>query len=373
MNKSNPTDRNKSEFFKLMLSNGIPVRALKVALFVGTTILLTNHWDSLFNDTPWNIYAAASCYIIPYFVSVYGAVSMIPLLQDKNSNETIVTDNVQEIKKIKNLSEQVFNNATGVNKASKARSEFALDVSKMSLQTSEKLEQISPLIEQVRTTTDNLQVLHGENTNVIKTMITEISNAHLGSLSIRSKTDQLTQYIDNIDALTTLITNISNQTNLLALNAAIEAARAGEHGRGFAVVADEVKKLAVQSRESATHITEVVTEIQSTFKTLELELKGLSDAINVSAGSGNETRANLDEKSSYVSDGISIVQNVIADVSSLATEQAESIKIVSQKVSSMAQDAQAAIQGSAANIEVGRGLLEQIDIIETSSNGSVKM
>ena len=66
-----------------------------------------------------------------------------------------------------------------------------------------------------------------------------------------------------IGEIVSTISGIAAQTILLALNAAIEAARAGEQGRGFAVVAEEVRKLAEDSRTSASSISTIIGDIQS--------------------------------------------------------------------------------------------------------------
>ncbi|WP_214760185.1 methyl-accepting chemotaxis protein [Exiguobacterium sp. s146] len=73
----------------------------------------------------------------------------------------------------------------------------------------------------------------------------------------------LKQQSDEIALITEVIQSITDQTNLLALNAAIEAARAGEQGKGFAVVAEEVRKLAEQSKQSASQIAGLIESIQA--------------------------------------------------------------------------------------------------------------
>lgn len=75
------------------------------------------------------------------------------------------------------------------------------------------------------------------------------------------KMQELMEKANEIQNITEIITGISEQTNMLSLNASIEAARAGENGRGFAVVADEIRKLAIQSRDSAASIAQILESL----------------------------------------------------------------------------------------------------------------
>ncbi|MBM7868297.1 HAMP domain-containing protein [Heliobacterium gestii] len=88
--------------------------------------------------------------------------------------------------------------------------------------------------------------------------------AHATHMEVESKLRaaiEQSKAIEQIRVLSDSILQITAQTNLLALNAAIEAARAGEAGRGFSVVADEIRKLAEESKHSATQIQEVAQRV----------------------------------------------------------------------------------------------------------------
>jgi putative methionine-R-sulfoxide reductase with GAF domain len=76
-----------------------------------------------------------------------------------------------------------------------------------------------------------------------------------------------------------IISSIADQTNLLALNATIEAARAGEVGRGFAVVASEVKDLARETAEATQRVSEQITGIQNSARTVSAGILTTSDTI----------------------------------------------------------------------------------------------
>ena len=129
------------------------------------------------------------------------------------------------------------------------------------------------------------------------------------------------------------IDEIAFQTNLLALNAAVEAARAGETGAGFAVVADEVRNLAMRASESADN---TATLIGGTIKAVK---------------AGNQLT--LATKEAF-QENISItgrVHQLVEEIASASTEQAEGIDQVNRGIGEMDR----VVQQNAANAEQSAG------------------
>ena len=59
----------------LAIKDGIPKRALTVALIVGTALNFTNQGDALLGSVPVNWLKLILTFAAPFFVSTHGAVS----------------------------------------------------------------------------------------------------------------------------------------------------------------------------------------------------------------------------------------------------------------------------------------------------------
>lgn len=179
-----------------------------------------------------------------------------------------------------------------------------------------------------------------------------IDNAQAQMITINESTqlvdrlvERLSTQTKEIERILNVITDITDQTNLLALNASIEAARAGEHGKGFAVVADEVKKLAEESKKSASLIGQLTVDIQ-------MDTQEVTQAVQQAISS--------------VDDGVKIIgaagssfENIVAAVTEM-TAQIQEISATSEELSASAEQVTASIEDIAHGAEVSSTSLTSI-------------
>lgn len=88
--------------------------------------------------------------------------------------------------------------------------------------------------------------------------------------------------IREIELLSSTIAQIASKTTLLSLNASIEASRAGEAGLGFSVVANEIKELAEESQNAVSRIQETTKGVVASVDELITSTNGILDFVDQS-------------------------------------------------------------------------------------------
>lgn len=167
----------------------------------------------------------------------------------------------------------------------------------------------------------------------------------------------LGEQLQTIGSIVVTISEIAEQTNLLSLNASIEAARAGEAGKGFAVVADEIRKLADESNDAASKITNLITAIQTksdeAVSSMHEGLGIVEDGTKIVSSSG-QTFNNIVGMVSDISAATEQMNDIVEDLSDRTRQLATSIDEIqnmSQTVVDETSNVSAASQEQAATAQ----------------------
>ena len=181
---------------------------------------------------------------------------------------------------------------------------------------------ISVSNEEMLHATEEVQKLVQKGSGVVMNVASHMNTIHTTFKDTTVIMNNMAKHSNEIQSITSIITDISEQTNLLALNAAIEAARAGEYGKGFAVVAEEVRKLAEQSKNSATQIASMVQVIQS----------ASGEAVKAITDGGNKVEEGL-SKTNESLEVFNQIETAVGDVGS----KVETVSAAIEQIQAMAE------------------------------------
>ncbi len=194
--------------------------------------------------------------------------------------QVIIEQVVEEVEKVKSLSEQM----SGIIARNSDKTHAAVGTAEY---TSQNVNTVASAAEEMSSSVREMAEQIQKSNNSVKAAVDANGEASRVAALLGDAAEK-------VGAIVSLIQTIAEQINLLALNATIESARAGDAGKGFAVVANEVKNLAAQTAKATDEISSQVVNIQGVAK----EVVGALTTINQSI-------AEVDAYSSSISSAIS--------------------------------------------------------------------
>ena len=215
------------------------------------------------------------------------------------------------------------------------------------------IEQASTEVEQLG---DNAADMHkaSENAMSILDELEKINQKTMEAIHIIGEQTQKTnESAAKIKVATDMISEIAEETTLLSLNASIEAARAGEQGRGFAVVANQIQKLAEQSADATTQITEVISELVNDAQESVQTMDEVKEVMNQQSENVSQTEKAFKNVEKGIAESIESVEKITDKTRKLDEARAGVVDVV-QSLSAIAEEnAASAEETSASASEVG--------------------
>ncbi len=302
-----------------------------------------------------------------------------PLLKHKDETGEM-SRAVQKMRQsFSSMMRDISSTSESISESANRLHEIATTVNDNANSNSATAEQLSASMENTAVSTDSIsaEILEVEqNTSAINQKATEgvtlseeilhrAERLKTDTLSASDRTKQIYQSVKNtseeaiahsrsvskINELAADIMDIASQTSLLSLNASIEAARAGEQGRGFAVVADEIGKLATQSSQTVSGITQIVAEVINAVEKMEASLTAtlsfLDETVLADYHNFMQVSEQYSSDAQYVNDTMNDIDRSIDALNQTMLKISEAIGMINGSISETASGVTNVVENNA--------------------------
>lgn len=246
------------------------------------------------------------------------------------------TSMIKMHKALHEIIEPVLNFSQLMTAASEQLSKSSLMLSDGANRQAASLEEISSSMEEMSANIQNNTSNSMETNNMAIQIGSALTNIDTASSNSLNAAQNIAEDIVSINELVM-------QTNILSLNASVEAARAGEQGKGFAVVAKEVGRLAEQTKNTATVITETASKsIHESETTSELltdilpKIKSTVSLIKEITAASVEQNAGAEQINAAITELNKVTQENAASAEEIAANS-EELASTAEKMHSIVQ------------------------------------
>ena len=215
------------------------------------------------------------------------------------------------------------------------------------------------LIQDLNQSANTVEELKNQGFEVLKDLTDKTNIVSTSAKEIQDIIITTNANAQSISKASEMIQNIADQTNLLALNAAIEAARAGEAGRGFAVVADEIRKLAEQSTNFTSEISNIIDSLTNQTNFAVTKINSVGEIVSLQNESLHQTNAKFNGIAEAIDNVKTIVEHLDSSSRNMNLKKTEIIAII-ENLSAISEENAASTEEASASVEEQTAGMAQI-------------